>query len=155
MGLVIAEALMAQGCTIQLAGEFVRAHALAIKLFLDEVSAGQSITPRFVLALQRAVWDSWTGSTWEATILLGTGTAREVANAYADALNSVGAERETRGDRSDRRIIGGPWAATVSIPEMYRLLRQRAAAKGYVVDGRSIHKIASEPEDHAESEEAL
>ncbi|WP_017998243.1 hypothetical protein [Paracoccus sp. N5] len=150
LGLVIAEALMAQGCTIQLAGEFVRAHALAIKLFLDEVSAGQSITPRFVLAMQRAVWDSWTGSTWEPVILVGTGTAQEVADAYAGALNAVGSERETRGGRSDRRIIGGPWAATVSIPEMYRLLRQRAEAKGYIVDGRNIHKIAAEDGDEAE-----
>lgn len=150
LGLVIAEALMAQGCTIQLAGEFVRAHAPAINLFLDEVSAGQSITPRFVLAMQRAVWDSWTGSTWEPVILVGTGTAQEAADAYADALNAVGSEHETRGGRSDRRIIGGPWAATVSIPEMYRLLRQRAEAQGYIVDGRNIHKIAADDEGEAE-----
>ena len=150
LGLLIAEALMAQGCTIQLAGEFVRAHALAIKLFLDEVSAGQNITPRFVLAMQRAVWDSWTGSTWEPVILVGTGTPQEVADAYADALASVGSEHENRDGRSERRIIGGPWAATVSIPEMYRLLRQRAETQGYIVDGRNIHKIAATDEDEAE-----
>ena len=141
---------MAQGCTVQLAGMFVRCHARAIELFLDEVSAGHSITPRFVLAMQRAVWDSWTGSTWEPVTLVGTGTAQEVADAYAGALNGVGSERETRGGRSDRRIIGGPWAATVSIPEMYRLLRQRAEAKGYVIDGRNIHKIAADDGDEAE-----
>ncbi|WP_323015994.1 hypothetical protein [Devosia sp.] len=153
--LVIAEGLMAQGCTIPLSAEFIRAHAQAINLFLDEVSAGKNITPRYVLALQRAVWDSWTGSQWEPVILFGTGTAKEVADAYAGTLSEVGTESETRDGRSERRTIGGPWAATVSIPEMYRLLRQRAEAKGYLVDGRNIHKVADEAQDEAEAEESL
>ena len=114
------------------------------------MSAGQNITPRFVLAMQTAVWDSWTGSRWEPIILCGTGTAQEVGDAYAGALNAVGSEGENRDGRSERRIIGGPWAATVSIPEMYRLLRQRAEAKGYVIVGRNIHKIAADAGDEAE-----
>jgi hypothetical protein len=146
LALVLAESLMAQGCNVALAGEFVRAHQKAIDLFLDEVEGAHSITPRFVFALQMAIEDDWTGPNWIPTILLGTGTSDEVQDCYVMALNSVGRVRPTRDGRTTQRVIGGPWTATVSIPESYRLLRLRAKAAGYLVDGRSIFKISDEAE---------
>ena len=150
LALVLAEGLMAQKVTMELAGEFVRAHEGAINLFLDEVTNGETITPRFVLALQRAVEDSWTGAGWEPVILFGTGTESEILSTIASELKRVGAVRENRGGVSERRVISGPWSATVSIPEAYRLLRIRAEAAGYLVDGRRIFKIAAEDEAEAE-----
>lgn len=147
LALVLAEGLMAQKCSMELAGEFVRAHEAPINLFLSEVSEGGPITPRFVLALQRAVEDSWTGPMWEPVLLIGTGTEREVIDAIADEIKGVGHIRETRGGKSERRVISGPWSAVVSIPEAYRLLRQRAEAAGFVVDGRRIFRIAKDDVD--------
>lgn len=135
---------MAQKCSMELSGEFVRAHSAAIDLFLNEVSESRLVTPRFVLALQRAVEDTWTGPSWEPVILIGTGTESEVIEAIADEIKGVGLARQTRGGASERRVISGPWSAVVSIPEAYRLLRQRAEAAGYVVDGRRIFKIAKD-----------
>lgn len=144
LALVLAEGLMAQKCSMELAGEFVRAHELAINKFLDEVTEGHSITPRFVLALQRAVEDSWTGAMWESVILIGTGTEDEVIRTIEAEVRGVGRVRKTRDGRSECRVISGPWIATVSIPEAYRLLRQRAEVAGFVVDGRRIFKITKE-----------
>lgn len=152
LGLLLAEALMAQKCSMDLAGEFVRAHALAINIFLDEVTAGVPIIPRFVLGMQRAVEDSWTGGGWEPVLLIGTGTLDEVQREICAVLSSVGNETVSRGGNSTKRIIGGPWIATVSIPEMYRLLKMRAEAAGFIVDGRRIFKVAKEEQD-SEAEE--
>lgn len=150
LALVLAEGLMAQKCSMELAGEFVRAHEAAINLFLAEVAEGRPITPRFVLAMQRAIEDSWTGAVWEPVILIGTGTEDEVIRTIEAEIRAVGSARETRGGKSERRMISGPWIATVSIPEAYRLLRLRAEAAGFVVDGRRLFKIATAVEGEEE-----
>lgn len=144
LGLILAEMLMAQGCTVALSGEVLRAHKVALNLFLDEVENSNPITPRFVLALQTAIEDEWTGPRWESTILSGSGTMEEVQAYIAKALSRVGNVMTTRKGRTKERIIGGPWVATASIPEAYRLLKQRAKAAGYLIEGRDIFKIASD-----------
>jgi len=147
---VLAEGLMAQNCSMQLAGEFVRGHEKAISLFLEEVTENRPITPRFVLAMQRGTECSLLGPAFEPVFLVGYGTAEEVSDAITGEISRVGTVNKTRDGRSEKRIVSGPWSAIVSIPEAYRLLRQRAEAAGYVVDGRRIFKIAEEAEADSE-----
>lgn len=150
LALVLAEGLMIQKFSMDLAGDFVRAHKTPINLFLDEITKGQPVTPRFVLGLQRAVEDGWFGTRMEPMILYGTGTKDEVTRCIEGALEDVGKIRETRGGKSEARVIAGPQVAVVSIPEAYRLLRLRAEAAGFVVDGRRIFKIAKDVDGEAE-----
>ncbi len=142
LSIILAETLRAQGCSVSFSGQVVRAHAVAINLFLDEVETFQLPTPRFVLAMQNAIEDEWAGAIWRPTILVGLGTLAEVQDAITAALARVGATSATRGDRTTERVIGGPWVATASINEAYRLLCIRAKTAGYVVEGRNILKIA-------------
>lgn len=141
---------MAQKISMDLAGQFVRAHGNAIKLFLHEVTESQPvITPRFVLALLRGVEDTWTGPAWMPVDLHGYGTEAEVIDCISAEVKKVGSSCDTRGGNSQRRVISGPWSAVVSIPETYRLLKLRAEAAGFIVDGYRIFKIAK---DEAEAE---
>lgn len=141
LALVLSEIVIAQGCTVALAGEFLRAQAFVVNLFLDEIENGQTITPRFVLAMQSAVEDDATGASWMPQFLAGMGTLGEVNGAIQDAIQQVGTVREARDGRSKTRIIAGPWIALASIPEAYRLLKQRAEAVGFGIDGRRIYKL--------------
>ena len=65
-------------------------------------------------------------------------------------MKAVGRESKTRNGRSEERVITGPSIAIVSIPETYRLLRARAEAAGFVVDGRRIFKIEPDAEGDTE-----
>lgn len=150
LALVLTEGLMSQKVSMEQAGEFVRAHETPINLFLDEITKAQPVTPRFVLGLLRAVEDSWFGPRMEPMILYGTGTKDEVMRCIEGALDDVGETRETRDGKSEVRVISGPQVAVVSIPEAYRLLRLRAEAAGFVVDGRRIFKIAKDVDGEAE-----
>lgn len=143
--LMLVECLRAQGCSVALAGEFVRSHATPIRMFLDEIEADKPITQRFVLAMQTMHEDSL-GSHWFATILAGSGTESEIIPTIAAAMQKVGTITKTYNGKLEERAVGGPWVAMQSIPEAYRLLRQRARAKGHVIDGRSINKITTETE---------
>ena len=143
--LMVVECLRAQGCSVASAGEFVRCHATPIKMFLDEIEADKPVTQRFVLAMQTLHEDTL-GSHWFATILAGTGTEAEIIRTIAAAMQKVGTITKIYNGKHEERAVGGPWVAMQSIPEAYRLLRQRARAKGYVIDGRSINKITNETE---------
>lgn len=145
--IMLVEGLRAQGCSVALAGERVRAHASPVKMFLDEIEADKPITQRFVLAMQTAAEDSLTGVTrWWPSIVPETGTQDEVIETFASAVRQIGTISLARKGLTEERKVCGPWAAIQSIPEAYRLLRQRARAKGYVIDGRSINKVTDESE---------
>ncbi|RRH68327.1 hypothetical protein [Falsigemmobacter faecalis] len=144
LALVLAEGLMAQKCSMELAGEFVRAHHEAISLFLHETTEGSLITPRFVLGLQRGIEDSLFGVSWMPVSMCSYGTEEEILSAIEAEIKAVSRVSEAHGGHGKRRIISGPWIATVSIPEAYRLLKVRAEAAGFVVDGRRIYKIAKD-----------
>ena len=147
LALVLSEGLLAQRCSMEQAGEAVRANEGAINLFLDEVAEATEITPRFIMAMQIAIEDSWHNAPrWEQVIATTTGTADEIQKEISRYVARVGQVVTTRSGRSEERVIGGPNISIVSIPEMYRLLRQRAEAAGYIVDGRRILKIADEVE---------
>ncbi|MFC5738045.1 hypothetical protein [Sinirhodobacter huangdaonensis] len=146
LALVLAEMIGAQGCSVSLTGEFMRAHKSAINKFLDEIEGDLPPKPRFVLALQTAIEDEWVGITWQPMILCGYGSVEEVESAIAAEIAKVGRVIETRDGRVKDRVVGGPWIALASIPEAYRLLRQRAKAEGYMIEGRQIFKIADDIE---------
>lgn len=143
LALILAEMLRAQGCSVSLAGEFVQVHETAINMFLDEVGDNLTITPRFVLALQTMCEDEWSGAHWLPHLLLGYGTQDEVSGSIGAALASVGTVKETRGGRTSRRVIAGPWVAIAPLSEAYRILCKRAKSAGYVIDGRNIFKVST------------
>jgi hypothetical protein len=147
--LVLVESLRAQGATVEHAGRVVRNNDRAIKKFFDEVTADLPVTPRFVLAMKVMVEDTITGTAWHNHDLHGYGTEAEVCEAIASEVKRIGIVREVNSPNRDpalpkrlERYVGGPWVVVQSIPEAYRLLKARAKAKGYIIDGRAIYKIA-------------
>ncbi|SOC02185.1 hypothetical protein [Rhodobacter maris] len=149
LALVIAEVLAAQGVSVTVIGETVRAHSLALDKFLDEIENSMPCTPRFVLAMSNAIEDPFTGINWEPVALYGAGTLDEVQSTILDGLKRVGQVQKSGNGDFEYRCVAGPSISLASIPEAYRLLRARAKAAGYVVDGRSIFKI-SDSEEAAE-----
>lgn len=125
----------------------VRIHKRAIEQFLDEVDNDLPITSRFVISMQVAIEDSWTGASWMGIDVLAYGTAEEIIDVISGEINRLGHVSVTRGGRSTRRVIGGPNVIMASIPETYRLLQLRAKEAGYHIHGRKITKIDPEVTD--------
>lgn len=139
-GLVVAEMLTKQGVTNEDAAEFVQAHSWHLNRFLDQIEQGEAVQQVFVAAFYEAVEDSLTGPRWIKVLPAG-GSAEEVQAGVASTLARIGQIRETRDGRSTERTIAGPHLAVASIPEAYRLLKQRAEAAGFGIDGRRIYKL--------------
>ena len=145
--LILNEILRAQGCSVTLAADFVRDQSRLVEEFLDDVEAGRARKPRFILALLMATEDSL-GSRWESLHHGGSdGSLDSVLDIVRAQALKVGTELGTRKDRDGNpqtieRTIGGPWVAMAEIGEAYRLLQLRARQTGFVVDGRSILKLA-------------
>ena len=147
LALVVVDSLIKQGMSLEVAGECVRDHHGVISLFLDEVENHQFPTPRFVSHIALPVEDSLAGVAWEPVIVAGgDGTADELTEIIKGALAGASKIVATRDGRTAKRHLGGLHVASVSIPEAYRLLRVRAKAQGYVVDGRAILKLSDKPE---------
>ena len=147
LALVLVDTLMDQGCSLQVAGECVRNHSAVISLFLDEVENHQPVTPRFLAYIAHAVEDSLTGTAWVPVMVAGaSGTEDELMGIIGAELAGAGKLTATRDGRTTRRHLGGLRIASMSIPEAYRLLRMRAKAEGYVVDGRAILKLSDKRE---------
>jgi len=147
LALVIAEMLTAQGVNASDASEFVISQSGNIGRFLDEVEAGAGITPRFIAAIYVAEEDSFMGVRWTPTVYWGTGTADELQGAIIGAIDGVGREKTIRNGQSTIRQIGGPHVSVAPISEAYRLLRNRAEASGFIVDGRRIMRIKESEAD--------
>ena len=148
--LILNEILRAQGCSVTLAAAFVRDQSRLVAEFLDEVEAGRARKPRFILGLRMATEDSLFGLRWESLHHGGgDGSLDSVLDIVRAQALRVGTEWGTRKDRDGNpqtieRTIGGPWVAMAEIGEAYRLLQLRARQTGFVVDGRSILKLATE-----------
>jgi DNA-binding transcriptional MerR regulator len=140
LALLLAEILTKQGVSNEDASEFVQAHCSHATRFLDRVERGETGEQEFVAAFYSAEEDSLTGLRWTKLVNAG-GTAEEVLASVASTLARVGLTRETRNGRTTERTIAGPRVSVASIPEAYRLLKQRAEAEGYGIDGRRIYKL--------------
>lgn len=139
LALVLAEMLTKQGITAEDASEFVRHHTEHVVRFLDKTERGEAAEPESVIALYEAVEDSLTGPRWQKSVGLG-GTDEDVLSAVKIVLARVGKTRDRDNGRTLRNF-GGPHLAVASIPEAYRLLKLRAEAAGFGVDGRRIYKL--------------
>lgn len=148
LGLVLQEMLAAQGLTAEFAAEVLRGDAHNLSRFFGEVEAGQAMTPRFVAVLSVALQDDF-GVFWRPTLLAGMGTRDELANAFRAALDATGRTREA--PKGTERQIGGPNVAVASINEAYRLLKSRAEAAGFAIDGRRILRLATDAQPEAEA----
>lgn len=137
--LVLQEMLTAQGISASQAAEFVNAQLANVERFLNELQTGD-MTPRFVAAIYVAEEDDF-GTQWLPVVYWGTGTADELMDAFAGELKATSKTVEKRGVAGTVRRIGGPHVSVAPISEAYRLLRHRAEAAGFMVDGRRIFRI--------------
>jgi hypothetical protein len=134
---LLVEALTSRGETTDRAVEAVTSQANVIDLFLSELAEGRA-QPRFILLLTMVEEDSMFGARFGHDVRGGYGTPEEIGAAITAGLARVGRTVETRDGRSTRRTIGGPFAAVASVNECFRLLKLRAEAAGYLIDGRRI-----------------
>lgn len=139
--LVLQEMLTMQGISASQAAEFVNAQMANVERFLKELQTGD-IIPRFVAAVYVAEEDDL-GTHWFPIVYWGTGTTDELMDTLAGVLKSTSATVEKRrfGKEVTVRQIGGPHVSVAPISEAYRLLRHRAEAAGFMVDGWRIFRI--------------
>lgn len=139
LALVLAEMLTKQGITAEDASEFVRHHTEHVVRFLGKTEQGEAAEPESVIALYEGIEDSLTGPRWQKSLGFG-GTDEVVQAVFASALARVGKTRERDNGRTLRNF-GGTKLAVASIPEAYRVLKSRAKAAGFGIDGRRIYKL--------------
>ena len=146
LALVVQESFMAQGLTASAAAETIRGQANVLELFLAEIEAGASVTPRFVADLRELQSDSLTGQRWTGTDLGGYGTADEIADLFRAALSRAG---KTHGRGKGRKLwnVSGPWVAVQSLPAAWNILELRALAAGYIIKGRCIMRASGEGDE--------
>lgn len=137
--LILMETLTEQGASMSGAAEAVSYQASAIARFLAAVEAHEPLPALFVGHLRYKSEDR-TGARWTSRSM-GLTTAEEISEAVAGVLSAMGT---TTTGRIPERIVAGPSLAVASIGEGYRLLKERAAAAGYAVDGRSILRVVAD-----------
>lgn len=146
LALVVQESFMAQGLTAFAAAETIRGQANVLDLFLDEIEAGASVTPRFVADLRELQSDSLTGQRWTGTDLCGYGTAEEIADLFRAMLARAG-KTQDRGKGRKLWNVSGPWVAVQSLPAAWSVLEMRAMAAGYIIKGRGIMRASGEADE--------
>jgi len=135
--LVIAEMLAVQGLSAAQASEATFTQRSNIETFLDEIEAGAPITPRFVAMVSIAKADrSIPGLHWTPTMYWGTGTAEELRN---EITSHISDDMTT--------VSNGPHVAVASVASAYRILKGRAEAAGFLIDGRRILRLSQDSED--------
>lgn len=140
LAMVATEILHTQGYSMAQAAEFVLSQQRLLSIFLAGIDEDAVPAALFVTAFSYPEEDSWTGFHWVPS-LGGGGYSEDIIDRLTKDLDRVGETYETRKGRSTSRIVGGPHVATVFLPEAYRLLRQRAKAAGYLVDGSRIIRL--------------
>lgn len=146
LALVVQESFMAQGLTASAAAETIRGQANVLELFLAEIEAGASVTPRFVADLRELQSDSLTGQRWTGTDLCGYGTADEIADLFRAMLARAGKTYD-RGAGRKLWNVSGPWVAVQSLPAAWNILELRAMAAGYIIKGRAIMRASGQGDE--------
>lgn len=148
--LIIMEMLVKQGCEMAIAAQFVRSQGDAISLFLAEIADFSQPLDRFVWVLQVAHEDEWTGPRWDPRLPSGSGTKEELLIAFTEAVEATGKISGSRDGRSKIRQIGGPSLSVASIPEAYRLLKHRAKAAQFLIEGDRVIQIVEATGDEVD-----
>jgi hypothetical protein len=137
--LVIAEMLALQGLSAAQASEVTLIQRANIETFLDEIEAGGPITARFVACISRARTRDhpiFTGLSWVPMMYWGYGTAEELRDVIASQITD---------DVTD--LSNGPHVAAAPMASAYRILKGRAEAAGFLIDGRRILRLAQDTTD--------
>ncbi|MFD1193348.1 hypothetical protein ACFQ3C_01520 [Seohaeicola saemankumensis] len=149
--LVLAEMLSGMNIHADRAAELVRDNLHVVNKFLDGIDKGKGVQPLFIANIVTLEFDSWVGRNWKETELLSTGTFEEIANTFAAKGELAGQEKQTRGGRSIERSTGVINVAVVALAEAYLILKERAEAAGFVLDGRKIYKIKDAETEEGDS----
>lgn len=140
--MILAEKLAEGGFTAASAAEFVNMQRRAIDKFLDMIEQGAVGEPLHVAAISELREDSMIGERWVPTLFWGTGTTEQLSDVFSSIIERAGTVHKTRQGKTTERCTGILKVASVPLAEAYRILKDRAEAAGYVVDGRKVHKIA-------------